>query len=96
MKQEINEKISLQKLAGLLKENENLNEKGKDVFSSKNKATMTGTPIDGGVDSDGNKYDPFEVEVDIDTFRLIQGKNVIEISRKASKVLAKEIRDSFF
>jgi hypothetical protein len=60
------------------------------------KMAMTGPPLDGGKDSDGNPYKPYKVEVDFDTFRIIQGKNVIEISRKASKQLAKEIRDSFF
>lgn len=55
------------------------------------KATLTGSSLSGG-----EGYNPYKVEVDIDTFRIIQGKNVIEISRKASKELAKEIRDSFF
>ena len=60
-------------------------------FMGEAKATQTGSPLDGGVG-----YDRYQIEVDIDTFRIIQGKNIIEISRKASKELAKEIRDSFF
>lgn len=77
MKKPINEIKRMQELAG--------------VHSSKDKANMTGSPLDGG-----EGYNPYKIEADIDTFRIIQGKNVIEISRKASKELAKEIRDSFF
>jgi len=61
------------------------------IHSSKDKAIQTGSPLDGG-----EGYDPYQIEVDIDTFRIIQGQNIIEISRKASKELAKEIRNSFF
>lgn len=73
-----------------------MNELGNPQFSSKGKAVLSGSPLDGGTDSQGNAYDPYKVEFDIDTCRIIQGRNVIEISRKASKELAKEIRDSFF
>jgi hypothetical protein len=75
----------------LLKEESDVNELGNSKFSSKGKAIQTGSPLDGG-----EGYDPYQIEVDIDTFRIIQGQNIIEISRKASKELAKEIRNSFF
>jgi len=85
MKQQINEIKRMQELAGI-KEKNNLEKK----------AVMTGSPFDGGKDSEGVAYDPYKLEFDVDTCRIIQGRNVIEISRKASKELAKEIRNSFF
>jgi hypothetical protein len=78
------------KLASLLKESQRMQDRA-GVHSSKDKAIQTGSPLDGG-----EGYDPYQIEVDIDTFRIIQGQNIIEISRKASKELAKEIRNSFF
>ena len=78
------------KLASLLKESQRMQDLA-GVHSSKGKGMLTGSPLDGG-----EGYDPYKIEVDIDTFRIIQGQNIIEISRKASKGLAKEIRDSFF
>jgi hypothetical protein len=86
----------------LLKEESDINEReqysniGNPKFSSKNKAIQRGSPLDGGTDSEGVAYDPYKLEFDVDTCRIIQGRNVIEISRKASKELAKEIRNSFF
>jgi len=85
MKQQLNEVQKLQKIAGVLKEDiqedSNTNEKGG----------MNETLIDGGIDRDGEKYQPYELEVDSDTFTIIQGENIISISVEAAKELAEKI-----